>query len=378
MHSPLFLLEQILLITATRLLSTDKGETAPMVKNFLPLLLCALLSACSLPGPGQDTLPRLSGKVSLHSSGVSGIELSAWPAAASSLTGKAPHRATSTAGDGTFALALPAGEYYLLAKGKGLFSFYGRNPVTIPPQGLADLKIGLIPLPAPPQITSVTIEEGVSGVIVHDGTPLAGAVVYAYTDLSSNLKGMGYAVSAPSDEQGRYDLALPAGTYYLLARMRQGGGMAMGPLRSGDYSGYAPENPVRVSNGRVTLLSIPVLEVPEKIDLLSSSLFGQTSLRGQVLNQTGQPVAGVRVVLYSDPQMFNRPGHVSQPTDAQGLFVLSFPHGGTYYLAARQQLGGAPAPGELYGTYDGTPDHSLKIETGEQKEGVLIKVEEMW
>lgn len=349
-----------------------------MVKNLLPLLLYVLLGACSLPGPDQDTLPRLAGKVSLHSLGASGIEISAWPATTASLTGRAPYRTTSAAGDGTFSLALPAGEYYLFAKGKGLFSFYGRNPVTIPPQGIDNFKIGLVPLPAPPRIAAATIEEGVSGVIVHDGTPLAGAVVYAYTDLSSNLKGMGYAVSSPSDEQGRYELALPAGTYYLLARMRQGGGMAMGPLRSGDYSGYAPENPVRVSSGRVSLLSIPVLEVPEKIDLLSSSLFGQTSLRGQVLNQAGQPVAGMRVVLYSDPQMFNRPGHVSQPTDAQGFFVLSFPHGGTYYLAARQQLGGAPAPGELYGTYDGTPDHSLRIETGEQKEGVTIRVEEMW
>lgn len=349
-----------------------------MVKNLLPLFLCVLLGACSLSGPGEEPHSRLAGKVSLHSQGVSGIEITAWPATVASLTGKAPYRATSASGDGTFSLALPAGEYYLFAKGQGLFSFYGRNPVTIPPQGLADLKIGLVPLPAPPQITTATIEEGVSGVIVHAGTPLAGAVVYAYTDLSSNFKGMGYAVSAPSDEQGRFELALPAGTYYLLARLRQGGGMAMGPLRSGDFSGYAPENPVRISSGRVSLLAIPVLEVPEKVDLLSSSLFGQTSLRGQIHNQAGQPVAGVRAVLYGEAQMLNRPEYVSQPSDEQGRFVLSFPHGGTYYLAARQQLGGAPAPGELYGTYDGTPDHSLKIETGEQKEGVIVRVEEMW
>ena len=348
-----------------------------MVKNFFPFLLCALLCACSLPVSVQKSQPRLAGKVSLHSQGMRDIEISAWPASAASLTGKAPHRATA-AEDGTFSLPLPAGEYYLLAKGKGFFSFYGRNPVTIPPQGLADLKIGLVPLPGPPQITTAGIEEGVSGIIVHDGAPLSGAVVYAYTDLSSNLKGMGYTISSPSDEEGCYELPLPAGTYYLLARMRQGGGMAMGPLRSGDYIGYAPENPVRVTSGRVALRSIPVLEVPEKIDLLSSSLFGQTSLRGQIVDQAGQPVAGVRAVLYSDAQMFNRPGYVSQPTDAQGIFVLSFPHGGTYYLAARQQLGGAPAPGELYGTYDGTPDHSLKIETGEQKEQIIVKVEEMW
>jgi len=349
-----------------------------MTKNFLPFILSVILFACALSPPVNESLPRLSGKASLHSQGESGIEISAWPADATSLAGKAPYRTTSAAEDGTFSLALPSGEYYLLAKGKGLFSFYGRNPVTIPPQGLSDLKIGLVPVPDPPRIDTVTIEEGVSGFIVHDGAPLSGAVVYAYTDLSSNLKGMGYTVSSPSDEDGRYELPLPAGTYYLLARLRQGGGMAMGPLRSGDYIGYAPENPVRVTSGRVSLLSIPVLEVPEKIDLLSSSLFGQTSLRGRILDQAGQPVTGVRAVLYSDAQMFNRPGYVSQPTDAQGVFVLSFPHGGTYYLAARQELGGAPAPGELYGTYDGTPDHSLKIETGEQKAGVTIQVEEMW
>jgi hypothetical protein len=349
-----------------------------MVKKFSPFLLGALLCACSLSPLVNASQPRLSGKVSLHSQGVSAIEISAWPANVTALSGKAPYRTNSTAEDGTFSLTLPTGEYYLLAKGKGLFSFYGRNPVTIPPQGLIDLKIGLVPLPDTPQIATAGIEEGVSGTIVHDGAPLSGAVVYAYTDLSSNLKGMGYTVSAPSDAEGRYELPLPAGSYYLLARMRQGGGMAMGPLRSGDYIGYAPENPVRVSSGRVTLLSIPVLEVPEKIDLLSSSLFGQTSLRGQIFDQAGQPVAGVRAILYSDPQMFNRPDYVSQPTDEQGIFVLSFPHGGTYYLAARLQLGGAPAPGELYGTYDGTPDHSLKIETGERKENIIVKVEEMW
>jgi hypothetical protein len=361
------------------LLATDKdGRLAIMVKNFLHLLLCSLLCACILTPQNKDELPRLSGKVSLHSQGVRDIEVSAWPTTGTSLAGKTPYHSSPSTTEGTFALTLPAGDYYLLARGKNFFSFYGRNPVTIPPQGVENLKIGLVPLPATPNIASVTIEEGISGEIVNDSVPLAGAVVYAYTDLTSNLKGMGYAISSPSDENGIYELSLPAGTYYLLARMRKDGRMAMGPLRPGDYSGYAPDNPVRVSNGRVSLVSIPVLEVPEKIDLLSSSLFGQTSLRGRVLNKERQPVAGVRAILYGEAQMLNRPDHVSQPSNEQGDFVLSFPHGGTYYLAARQQLGGAPAPGELYGTYDVTPDHSLQIKTGEQKDGVVVVVEEMW
>ena len=377
MHSPLFYWNKSCLLRLHLYHQPTNVDDRLMVKNLFLLLLCVLLAACSL-GSIQEPQPRLAGKVSLHGQGVSNIEISAWPATTAALTGKAPYRTTTATEDGTFSFLLPTGEYYLFAKGKGLFSFYGRNPLTIPPQGLTDLKICLVPLPPPPRIDAASIEEGVSGIIVNAGGPLTGAVVYAYTDLNSNLKGMGYAVSAPSDEEGRYELALPTGTYYLLARMRQGGGMAIGPLRSGDYSGYAPQNPVRVTSGRVSLVSIPVLEVPEKVDLLSSSLFGQTSLRGQVLNQAGQPVAGVRAVLYSEAQMLNRPDYVSQPSDAQGHFVLSFPHGGTYYLAARQQLGGAPAPGELYGTYDVTPDHSLKIETGEQQEGVIVRVEEMW
>lgn len=353
-------------------------DDRPIMKKKLLLLLSVLLCACTLTPQSKEELTRLSGKVSLHNQGVSGVEISAWPLTETSLAGKPPYHSAATTADGTFVLTLPAGSYYLLARGKDLFSFYGRNPLTIPAQGLDDLKIGLVPLPGAAKIESATIAEGISGEIVSDGLPLAGAVVYAYTDLTSSLKGMGYAISSPSDDQGRYELALPAGTYYLLARMRKDGRMAMGPLRSGDYSGYAPENPIRVKDGRVTLVSIPVLEVPEKIDLLSRSLFGQTSLRGRILNKKGEPVTGVRAVLYSEAQMLNRPDYVSQPSDTQGNFVLSFPQGRTYYLAARQQLGGAPAVGELYGTYDVTHDHSLKIETGEQKEGVVVIVEEMW
>lgn len=349
-----------------------------MLKKLFLLLLSSLLCACTLTPQNNDIATLISGKVSLHSQGESHVEVSAWPINSPSLTGSAPFRSAPSAPDGTFHLSLPAGDYYLLARGEKLFSFYGRNPLTIPQAGLQEIKIGLVPLPPAPQINATPIEEGVTGEILSNGLPLAGAVVYAYTDLTSHLKGMGYAMSAPSDAAGRYELSLPAGTYYLLARMRQGGGMSMGPLRAGDFSGYAPENPIRITSGRVALVSIPTLEVPEKVDQLSSSLFGQTSLRGQVHNSKGEPVAGIRATLYSDGQMLNRPDYVSQPSDAQGNFVLSFPHGGTYYLAARQELGGAPAPGELYGTYDETLDHSLHIETGEQKTGIRIVVEEMW
>lgn len=350
-----------------------------MLKRLFGLFLPALLVACTLAPPANIRFPSVSGKVSAHANAQPDIEISAWPATTASLSDNAPYRSAASGSDGTFSLNLPEGEYYFLARGKGLFAYYGRNPLTIPPEGLSDLRISLVPIPPPPAPPGeATIESGIAGRLLIDGAPLAGGVVYAYTDLASQLKGMGYALSAPSDEQGIFELPLPAGTYYLLARMRKEGGMVMGPLRAGDFIGYAPLNPVKVAVGRIALVSIPMLEVPEKVERLSATLFGQTSLRGRILNRNGEPVAGMRATLYSEPQMLNRPLFVSQPSGADGSFILSFPNGGIYYLAARQQLGGAPAPGELFGTYDATLDHALEIGTGEQKAGIELIVEEMW
>lgn len=350
----------------------------------LSSVLCALvllLTACaaSHPSAAPDGTVQLGGRVYLRGTPEKGISVEAWPVDTASLVGKAPFRSGTSDKDGNFSLPIPAGDYYLFARGRNLFAYYGRNPLNIPPSGLSDLKIGLVEFPPPPQPPQeVGIDSGISGEIRLDGAPLGGAIVYAYTDLSSSLKGMGYAMSAPSDSSGRFELALPAGTYYLLARLRQNGGMTTGPLRAGDLIGYAPVNPVKVTDNRVSLVSIPLLKVPDKVDQLGDSLFGQTALRGQILDRDGRPLAGLRAALYSESQMLNRPLYVSQPTGADGTFVLSFPSGGTYYLAARQQLGGAPAPGELYGTYDGTPDHAVQIKTGEHLGGLQIVVEPMW
>jgi hypothetical protein len=84
------------------------------------------------------------------------------------------------------------------------------------------------------------------------------------------------------------------------------------------------------------------------------------------------------VLLYDDSVMFNRPLYVSQKTGADGRYQLSFPKGGHYYLAARNELGGTPAPGEFYGRYQGSPDHSIDIKTGKVLKGIEIVVDEVY
>lgn len=274
-------------------------------------------------------------------------------------------------------MTLPPGEYYFLARGEKVFSFYGRNPVAVPVEGLSGLNLGMVATGGDPPGEEPFVATGVAGRVLHDGQPLSGATVYVYTDLTSRLKGMGYVMAGPTDEAGFFEAGLPAGTYYLLARRRHGP-TGVGPLQAGDFIGYYSSNPLSIKEGEVSRVAISMLEVPEKVETMEANLFGRTSIQGRILDRTGRPVPGARAVLYEDAQMFNRPLHVSRPTGRDGVYVLSFPYGGTYYLAGRDSLGGAPAPGDLYGTYDASPDHSLDIETGQNLRDMDIVVEEMW
>lgn len=352
----------------------------PMTRRMFCTLwgmgLALLVCACALAPSGREPVP-VTGKVSRHQQPVAGVEVAAYPVSERSLAGPAPYRSAPSDETGRFRLHVPPGEYYFLARGKGLFTYYGRNPVAVPPTGLGEMNLGLVTEEAALPAGDSFVETGIAGRVLHEGAPLSGAVVFVYTDLTSRLKGMGYLMAGPTDEEGFFEAALPAGTYYLLARHRQGRGIT-GPLQAGDFIGYFPGNPMVIREGEVGQVAIPVLEVPEKIEALAGELFGRTGIHGRVLNAEGKPVAGLRVLLYADPQMLNRPLFVSRPTGDDGRYLLSFPVGGTYYLAARDTLGGAPGPGELYGTYDGSPDHAVTIETGEIREGLDIVVGEMW
>jgi hypothetical protein len=338
---------------------------------FFPLFFLLFLTGCL--APGNPVAVPTTGKVTLDRLPVAGVKVSAWPVDALHLEGDAPYQTSASDVDGQFRLDLPAGTYYFFAHGDGLFAYYGRNPVTIPAGGSREMNIGLVRF-AP---ATTPLVSGVSGVVAIDGVPQAGAVIFVYTDLNSQLKGMGYLMSAPTGADGRFYLDLDDGTYYLIARKRQGS-RSVGPLKPGDLIGYAPANPLRVRSGSAAFVPIPLLEVPDKISSLQSSLFGATRISGRILDPAGAPVAGVRVLIYDQSQMLDRPLYVSQPTTADGRYVVSLPQGGLYYLAARNTLGGAPAPGDLYGTYNLDPEHKLQVADGAARDGIDMVVEEMW
>lgn len=342
-----------------------------MLRNLIILLLLPVLAGCLASGPGT----AIRGKVNFERLPAAGVEVEAYRADTIHLPAQPDFRSAVTGADGMFLIALPPGSYYLLARGAGLFSYYGRNPVLVPAAGLDEVSLGLVQ--QPDKKDSDATQQFVIGQVTHAGQPQADAIVFIYTDLTTQLKGLGYMMAGPTDEQGQFELDLPDGTYYLIARKRQGN-MTVGPLRAGDFVGYYPHNPLRVRDNRAEPVIIPMLEVPDKVEQMNMNFNGQTSISGLITNSAGEPVDGVRVVLYVRPQMLDRPLLVSQPTGADGRYTLSMPKGGDYYLAARNTLGGAPGPGDLYGTYDENPNHMLHIDSGAVQDGIDITVEEMW
>lgn len=343
--------------------------------NLIFTTLWLMTSLLVLPFAAHSA--TLNGKATIDGKGVAGIDILVYPMDVIDFNSTPIHRFGPTAADGHFSIELAKGQYYLFAKGQNLFAFYGRNPVSVPQEGLENVNLLLQPASLPVPGHKAQVEGGVLGTVSDGNKPVPGAIVYVYPDLTSQFKGVGLGMSVPTDAQGFFELPLPAGSYYLVVRMRKAGGFA-GPLQAGDLFGYLPGNPLLLQDKKVARVHIPLIEVPEKVERYAATMFGNTGITGRIIDVKGQPVAGSQAMLYDDPMMLNRPLYVSQKTGADGRFILSFPQGGVYYLAARDQLGGTPAPGEIYGRYQGSTDHSVRIRTGKNLENVEIVVEEVY
>lgn len=345
---------------------------------FTPIHITLLLLVLSVCPAFTAEVATVSGKVTVgaQKDPVSGVRVDAYPIDSQHLRGAAPFASGLTTADGLFNLELPLGSYYFIAQGEELYCYYGRNPVTVPKGGVVEMNLSLVTKNPPISTVEPRVKSGLFGQLTYNGEPLEGAVVTVYTDLNRQLKGLGLGMTAPTDAQGIFEAEMQPGTYYLVARKRNSGAL-MGPLRDGDFFGFYAANPLLIKEGELARVAIAMLEVPQKVSRLADSLFGETSISGKVVNAAGQPVAGIRALLYSDPMMLNRPLYVSQPSAADGSFVLSFPNGGIYFLAARDALGGPPVPGQMYGRYLGSPDSSVRLRSGQKMTNIELLVEKM-
>lgn len=334
----------VVALLAGVLLRPASGLSAPPAPGPAPLPAAA--------GPGVEGIAALRGDF------VSGVVVLAFTTPGPG-PGDAPVAVSAATDDsGRYRLALKPGSYYLVAVrtagapwpfrgAKGdLFCYYLGNPIVVEPAKMTRVGFNMVRIGDPAAVAPGD-GSGVSGQVLFEDKPLGRAYVHIYKDASTNFRGMGLA-SVPTGEDGRFRIKLPPGTYYVLARKRQGGGM-YGPPGKDDFIGYYPGNPVVVRPGAFVSL---LLEMSTRVDLLEEIWFteGESAgwFEGSVVEAGGKPAAGLYVLFYTDEALSGTPAFVAGPTDAKGHFRVRAA-AGKFHLLARSNLGGPLEAGEWYG-----------------------------
>lgn len=213
----------------------------------------------------------------------------------------------------------------------------------------------------------------VQGIVV---APLEKASLYIYKQ-GMDLYGPAFAVSDATDRAGKFAISLPAGEYVSVVRKRVNGA-AVGPVVAGDNR--SEFIPLRVERGMAQLnLSAPI-KVGDNRRLSLEDEKTLTGFVGSVRDADGNPVEGLRIQVYDHVQMSERPKYVSEKTGPDGRYKMLLPEGGTYYIGARDNFGGPPKLGDLYGRYDqGTIEPSaVVIRKNEILKDIDIRVTKVW
>lgn len=335
------------------------------------ILFCLL--AWMLPSVAQGA-SGVTGRVAWRGELVPGLMVSAYRSMEDLVADRPLAVSAPSQTDGTYTLELPPGSYYLVARDfKGqtkpgnLYCYYSGSPVAVSDGGFRQVGFNLIRIPAEPS-SEPSGRSGLSGSVLYLDEPLEQAYLYIYKDHKSNFKGPAFYVQPVA--RGDFHLALPPGEYYVLARKRARGGQ-FGPVEIDDHFNYYYGNPVRIEKDRKRHIR---LETIRRLSMLEEEPGEFQGVRGKLRGPDGRPAAGLRVFAYRQSEMTGMPAFFSAVSDAEGRFELPIPEPGPYYLLARQSFGGPAGGGELYGKYQGNPQHRLDLKVGQKVQEILIDV----
>lgn len=217
---------------------------------------------------------------------------------------------------------------------------------------------------------------GIRGRVImkESGAPLEGSYVNIYPDTISNLLGPSQFISTPTDELGFYQLEVPPGLYYVVARKRVSG-ESTGPLAPGDLYSEHQRLAAKVEAGKLVEVDLPVVVM--KAPMFFKRMVDDktdTGISGVLLDQSGQPVMGGFAMAYTDKEMKRLPDYASTLSDQKGRFTIYLPEGGSYYLSARIHAWDMPTPGEPYGKFGGEDPTLVKVDTGTFVKNIQINM----
>ncbi len=206
---------------------------------------------------------------------------------------------------------------------------------------------------------------------VLDGQVLPGVRLYAYASVDDLVHHRPHAVSGPSIDNGSMSLAIPPGSWYLVAK-KLAAGPGDGPLAVGDLFGYQGSNPVSVAPGKPAHAGFALFRKDREVTYEGSGADPKVGSIAGTLVYLGEPLDGARVSLYTGGGSdFRGQVHAaSPPTGKSGSFRFDQLAPGRYFLIARKRASGAAAGPMGDGDYFGyLPDNPVEV-----REGMLARV----
>lgn len=312
---------------------------------------------------------------------------------------------------GHYKLQLPVGNYYLIARatqeGRPLFSYHGVNPISVS-EDYRWLPFLLV------EENETTCRESpgqsITGRVTYKKQPVQGGVVSIYPWHDGKFRGMGLLTNT-LDENGEFSFVLEPGTYVVVARKKQDI-KGIGPVKRGDMFCYPSTNPVTVATGQTCAMDIncyPRDDLELFLNVEASNPQGRrhesrrqaslhdlqpadvpplphevpASISGQVTDPAGKPRPGLIVTAYPAQGVELFQMHVVRlitdnmgQTDGEGRYRIDLKDGKEkYYIVAREKVGEAPGRSEYYGLYEGSYNHAVSVEHGDNLTGINLVVD---
>jgi hypothetical protein len=159
-----------------------------------------------------------------------------------------------------------------------------------------------------------------------DGKAVKGAEIFIYN--TPDTRRPADFISSRTDVQGRFNMILPTGKYWAVARLRKG--EKYGPLMIGDKHSGEPVEIELVANEEFDQDFI-VVDIRESARLHKKTRQDFLKLRGRIIDKEGKPLKNTYAIANRARELSEIPDYISAWTDDEGHYTLYLP-AGTYFI----------------------------------------------